>query len=98
MSLTVDTEQSNEGHSSSEGIVRSVSPASLAEQISEGPGPQPGGIAGSVTKRGVKRKLEANFAKSLETKYEVLMEVEKGQRMRKQIAEQYGLASSTLAT
>ena len=95
MSLTVATEQSNEGHSSSVGIVRSVSPASLAEQFSEGPGPQPGGIAGSVTKRGVKRKLDA---KSLETKYEVLMEVEKGQRTRKQIAEQYGLASSTLAT
>ena len=69
-------------------IVRSVSPASLAEQFSEGPEPQPGGIAGSVTKRGVKRKLDA---KSLETKYEVLMEVEKGQRTRKQIAEQYGL-------
>ena len=80
MSLTVATEQSNEGHSSSVGIVRSVSPVSLAEQFSEGPGPQPGGIAGSVTKRGVKRKLDA---KSLETKYEVLMEVEKGQRMRK---------------
>ena len=55
-----------------------------------------GGIAGSVTKRGVKRKLDA---KSLETmKHEVLMEVEKGQRTRKQIAKQYRLAFSTLAT
>ena len=69
------TEQSNEGPSLSGGIVRSVGPVSLAEQSSEGPDPRPGGIAGSAaSKRGVKRKLDA---KSLETKYEVLMEVEK---------------------
>ena len=60
------------------GIVRSVSPVPLAEQSVEGPGPHPGGITGSaVPKRGVKRKLDA---KSLETKYEVLMEVEKGHK------------------
>ena len=39
----------------------------------------------------MKKKLDA---KSKETKYEVLIEVEKGQRTRKQIAEQYRLASS----
>ena len=96
MSHNVSTEQSNEGPSQSGGIVRSVSPATMAEQFSEGPGPRPGGIAGSaVPKRGVKRKLDA---KSLETKYEVLMEVEKGQKSKKQIADNYGLAFSTLST
>ena len=70
------TEQSSKGHSQTGGIVRSVSPVPLAEQSGEGPGPRPGGITGSaVPKKGVKRKLDA---KSLETKYEVLMEIEKG--------------------
>ena len=46
MSYNVSTEQSNEGPSQSEGIVRSVSPAT--EQFSEGPGPRPAGIAGSA--------------------------------------------------
>ena len=43
----------------------------------------------------MKRKLDS---KSIETKYEVLMELEKGQKTKKQIADQYGLAKSTLAT
>ena len=62
----ITTKQSNEGPSQSGGgIVRSVSPATMAEQFSEGPGPRPGGIAGSaIHKRGVKRKLDA---KALET-------------------------------
>ena len=93
------TEQSNEGPSQTGGgggIVRSVSPVPLAEQSGEGPGPRPGGITGSaVQKRGVKRKLDA---KSLETKYEVLMEVEKGHKTRKQIADHYQLPLSTLST
>ena len=67
-----------------------------AEQSSEGPRPSSGGIAGSALgKKGVKRKLDN---KSIETKYEVLMELEKGQKTKKQIADQYGLAKSTLAT
>ena len=42
----------------------------------------------------MKRKLDN---KSIETKYEKLMELEKGQKTKKQIADQYGLAKSTLA-
>ena len=43
----------------------------------------------------MKRKLDN---KSLKLKYEVLMEVEKGTRSKKQIADHYGLAQSTLST
>ena len=86
-------EKSNEGpRSDPGGIVRSASFAPIAEQSSEGPNSR--GITGSA-KRGVKRKLDN---KSLETKYEVLIEVEKGTRSKKQIADQYGLAQSTLST
>ena len=68
----------------------------MTEQSSEGPGSSSGGIAGSALgKKGVKRKLDS---KSIETKYEVLMELEKGPKTKKQIADQYGLAKSTLAT
>lgn len=88
-----DTEKSNEGpRSDPGGIVRSVNFISVAEQSSQGP--VPGGITGSA-KKGVKRKLDN---KSLELKYEVLMEVEKGTRSKKQIADHYGLAQSTLST
>ena len=43
----------------------------------------------------MKHKLDN---KSLEMKYEVLMEVEKGSRSKKKIADHYGLAQSTLST
>ena len=67
-----------------------------AEQSSEGPGPSSGGIARSALgKKGVKRKLDN---KSIATKYEVLMELKNGQKTKKQIADQYGLAKSTLPT
>ena len=83
MSHNVSIEQSNEGPSQSGGIIRSVSPATMAEQFSEGPGPRTWGIVGSaVPKRGVKRKLNA---KSLETKYKVLMEVEIKETDRRQL-------------
>ena len=65
---------------------------SVVEQSSQGP--VIGRITGSARK-GVKRKLDN---KSLEMKYEVLMEVEKGSRSKKQIADHYGLAQSTLST
>ena len=42
----------------------------------------------------MKRKLD----KSLETKYEVLMEIKKGIRSKKQIVDHYGLNKSTLST
>ena len=64
----------------------------VAEQSSQGP--VSGGITGSARK-GVKRKLDD---KSLEIKYEVLMEVEKGVKTKKQIADHYGLAQNTLST
>ena len=93
MFMLSNAEKSNEGpRSDSEGIVRSVDFTSVAEQPSQGP--VSGGITGSA-KKGVKRKLDN---KSLEPKYEVLMEVEKGTRSKKQIADQYGLAQSTLST
>ena len=92
MSLS-NTEQSNEGpRSDPGGIVRSVDFTSVVEQSSQGP------IIGRITgsaRKGVKRKLDN---KSLEMKYEVLMEVEKGSRSKKQIADHYGLAQSTLST
>ena len=71
MSLS-NSEQSNEGpRSDPGGIVRSVDFTSVVEQSSQGP--VIGRITGSARK-GVKRKLDN---KSLEMKYEVLMEVEK---------------------
>lgn len=93
MSTLSNAEQSNEGPGSGiGGIVRSVNFTPVAEQSSQGP--VSGGITGSARK-GVKRKLDN---KSLELKYEVLMEVEKGLRSKKQIADHYGLAQSTLST
>ena len=93
MSTLSNAEKSNEGpRSDSGGIVRSVNFTSVAEQSSQGP--FSGGITGSARK-GVKRKLDN---KSLEMKYEVLMEVEKGVKTKKQIADHYGLAQSTLST
>ena len=93
MSTLSNAEKSNEGpRSDSGGIVRSVNFTSVAEQSSQGP--VSGGITGSARK-GVKRKLDN---KSLEIKYEVLMEVEKGVKTKKQIADHYGLAQNTLST
>ena len=93
MFMLSNAEKSNEGpRSDSGGIVRSVDFTSVAEQPSQGPVSR--GITGSA-KKGVKRKLDN---KSLEPKYEVLMEVEKGTISKKQIADHYGLAQSTLST
>ena len=86
MFMLSNAEKSDEGPRSDSvilggggGVVRSVDFTSMAEQPSQGP--VSGGITGSA-KKGVKRKLDN---KSLETKYEVLMEVEKGTRSKKQI-------------
>ena len=66
------------------------------EQSSEGPSLNPGGITGSVSgKRGAKRKLDV---KPLETKYEAIMEVERGSKTKKQIAEQFNIPSCTLSS
>ena len=92
MSLS-NTEQSYEGpRYDPGGIVRSVDFTSVVEQSSQGPVSRR--ITGSARK-GVKCKLDN---RSLEMKYEVLMEVEKGSRSKKQIADHYGLAQSTLST
>ena len=71
---------------------------SLGEQSSEGPRFNPGGITGSpapTPKKGVKRKLDT---KTYETKYDAIMEVERGSLSKKQIAEKFGISSSTLST
>ncbi|KAH3773599.1 hypothetical protein DPMN_174961 [Dreissena polymorpha] len=64
------------------------------EQSKEGPGIQPGGISGSA-KRGTKRKLEN---KSFKEKYEAIIEVEKGLKTKKKIAEEFGIPQNTLST
>ena len=71
---------------------------SLGEQSSEGPRFNPGGITGSpapMPKKGVKRKLDT---KTYETKYDAIMEVERGSLSKKQITEKFDISSSTLST
>ncbi|XP_053404457.1 tigger transposable element-derived protein 4-like [Mercenaria mercenaria] len=71
-----------------------------SEQSSEGP--SHGGIARSekpkpsaTGKTGIKRKLDV---KTIEVKYNAIMEVEKGQKSKAQIARDLKINSSTLAT
>ena len=70
---------------------------SLGEQSSEGPRFYPGEKTGSPAPRRYreKRKIEN---KSYKTKYDAIMEVEKGDITKKQIAEKYGIPASTLST
>ncbi|XP_052217900.1 tigger transposable element-derived protein 4-like [Dreissena polymorpha] len=58
------------------------------KQSGEGPGTLPGRISGSaVNKKGVKRRHKS---KSYKEKYEAIMEVEKGEKSKKQIADVFG--------
>ena len=85
------SEQSGEGPSNG-GISRSDSSAGTAEQSSEGPGN--GGIARSATgKQGTKRKLDQ---KTLEEKYAAIIEVEKGQKTKTEIAKMFNIPKNTL--
>ena len=85
------SEQSGEGPGNG-GIARSDSNAGAAEQSGEGPGN--GGIARSATgKQGTKRKLEQ---KTLEEKYAVITEVEKGQKTKTEIAKMFNIPKNTL--
>ncbi|KAK3085826.1 hypothetical protein FSP39_009246 [Pinctada imbricata] len=72
---------------------------SLGEQSSEGPRSHPGGITGSpaptAQKKGTKRKLDL---KTYETKYDAIMEVERGSLSKKQVAEKFAISASTLST
>lgn len=62
------------------------------EQLSEGPGN--GGIAKSVSgKTGIKRKSEH---KSLDVKYNAIMEFEKGQKSKSEIAKMFNIPKNTL--
>ena len=87
-------EQSGEGPGNG-GITRSVISLSFrTEQSGEGPGN--GGIARSVTGgKGVKRKKES---KSMEEKYAAIIECEKGQKSKTEIAKQFNVPLSTLST
>ena len=85
------SEQSGEG-SSNGGISRSDSSAGNVAQSSEGPGN--GGIARSATeKQGTKRKLDQ---KTLEEKYAAIIEVEKGQKTKTEIAKMFNIPKNTL--
>ena len=85
------SEQSGEGPSNG-GISRSDPSAGTAEQSSEGPGN--GGIARSATgKQGTKRKLDQ---KTLEEKYAAIIEVEKGQKTKTEIAKMFNIPKNTL--
>lgn len=86
-------------------ILRQVSShSSLTEQSGEGPG-QSGGIARSVKTapnaksalggKGVKRKINM---KSIDSKYEAIMAVEKGEISKSQIARDFGVPANTLST
>lgn len=86
-------------------ILRQVSSqSSLTEQSGEGPG-QSGGIARSVKTapnaksalggKGVKRKINM---KSIDSKYEAIMAVEKGEKSKSQIARDFGVPANTLST
>ncbi|KAK3084766.1 hypothetical protein FSP39_018528 [Pinctada imbricata] len=72
---------------------------SLGEQSSEGPRSHPGGITGSpaptAQKTGTKRELDL---KTYETKYDAIMEVERGSLSKKQVAEKFAISASTLST
>ena len=79
---------------------------SSTEQSGEGPG-RPGGITRSVTAtqqsirksalggKGVKRKLNV---KNIDTKYEAVMAVERGEKSKSQIAKEFGVPANTLST
>ena len=71
------SEQSKEGHGN---ILRSDMHASNAEQSREEP--DNGGMPGSASKRGMKRKLES---KTLEKQYETILEIEKGQKAKTEV-------------
>lgn len=88
---TLVTEQFREGPGSSGGIPKSDPKTRNAEQSKEGPGN--GGILGSA-KRGVKRKLDT---KTLEDKYLAIMEVEKGQKSKTEIAKMFNIPKNTLS-
>ena len=60
------------------------------EQSREGPSIQPGGISGSA-----KQKLEIQ---SFKEKYAAIIEVEKGLKTKKKIAEEFGIPQNTLST
>ena len=65
----------------------------VTEQSSEGP--VSGGIARSATgKSGVKRKLEL---KTIEEKYQVILEVEKGHKTKAEIARMFKIPKTTLS-
>ena len=85
------SEQSREGPGNG-GIPRSELQTSSAEQSREGP--SNGGISGSASKRGVKRKLES---KTLEEKYRAILEVEKGQKSKTEIAKMFNVPKNTLS-
>ena len=87
---SVTTEQLSEGPSNG-GITGSET---CAEQHGEGPGN--GGMARSATgKKGVKRNYESQ---TFETKYQVILEVEKGQKSKSAIAKDFNIPASTLST
>ena len=87
-STSLVSEQSREGPGNG-GIPRSELQTSSAEQSREGPGN--GGISGSASKRGVKRKLES---KTLEEKYQAILEVEKDQKSK---TEMFNVPKNTLS-
>ena len=89
---SVATKQLSEGPSNG-GITGSVT-ATWAEQPGEGPGN--GSIARSATgKKGVKRKYQSQ---TFETKYQAILEVEKGQKSKSAIAKDFNIPASTLST
>ena len=65
----------------------------MAEQLSKGPGN--GGIAKSATgKQGIKRKYDS---KTLETKYNAIIECEKGTKSKTEIARMFNVPNNTLS-
>ncbi|KAH3788550.1 hypothetical protein DPMN_166695 [Dreissena polymorpha] len=63
------------------------------EQSGKVPGTQSGRISGStVNKKGVKRRHNSN---SYQEKYEAIMEIEKGAKSKKQIADEFGVPANT---
>ena len=89
---TSASEQSGEGPGN-RGIPRSEISAGIAEQSGEGPGN--GEIPRSATrKQGIKRKLEQ---KTLEETYEAILEVEKGQKSKAEVARMFNVLKNTLS-
>ena len=96
-----EPDQSSEGPGMKPGgIAGPGTTPTTAQQFGEGPGNQlcwsPGGISESVGKgKGVKRRLQSH---SYQTKYEAIIDVERGLLSKKKVAEKFGVPANTLST